>query len=143
MRSSAWLKPSARGSTTGGALGAQDGGLLLALGDVDVRLPRALRLGDDGAPVALGREHPVHRVLDVARRDDLADLDRRDLAAPALGLLVELGAQDLVDLLALGSTSSSRMSPMTARRVVVAMPCSAPAKFWTFTMARSGSTMYQ
>ena len=34
--------------------------------------------------------------------DDLADLHRRDLAAPALGLLVELGAQDLVDLLALG-----------------------------------------
>ena len=36
------------------------------------------------------------------RRDDLADLDRGDLAAPALGLLVELGAQHVVDLLALG-----------------------------------------
>ena len=102
IRSSAWLKPSAsQDRRLARALGAQDRGLLLALGDVDVGLPRALRLGDHGAPVALGGEHPVHRVLDVARRDDLADLDRRDLAAPALGLLVELGAQDLVDLVAL------------------------------------------
>ena len=34
--------------------------------------------------------------------DDLADLHGGHLAAPALGLLVELGAQHLVDLVALG-----------------------------------------
>ena len=32
---------------------------------------------------------------------------------------------------------------MTARSVVVAMPCSAPEKFWTLTIERSGSLMYQ
>ena len=83
------------------ALGLEDLGLLLALGDVDRRLAGALRLGDDRAPGPLGGEHPVHRVQDVARRGDLADLDARDLAAPALGDLVELRAQDLVDLVAL------------------------------------------
>ena len=85
------------------ALGLEDLGLLLALGDVDRRLPVALGLGDDRAPRPLGGELPVHRVLDVARRRDLADLDRRDLAAPALGDLVELDPQDLVDLLALAT----------------------------------------
>jgi hypothetical protein len=35
------------------------------------------------------------------------------------------------------------MSPMTARSVVVAMPWSAPAKFWTFDDARSGSAIRQ
>ena len=58
------------------ALRLEDLGLLLALGDVDRGLAGALGFGDDRAPCALGREHPVHRVLDVARRDDLADLDR-------------------------------------------------------------------
>ena len=84
------------------ALGAKDVRLLVALGHVDRRLARALRLGDDRASVALGRHLAVHRLLDVARRHDLADLDVRDLHAPALGHLVELGAQDVVDLLALG-----------------------------------------
>ena len=84
------------------ALGLEDLGLLLALGDVDRGLPGALGLGDHGASGPLGRQLPVHRVLDVARRRDLADLDRRDLAAPALGDLVQLDPQDLVDLLALG-----------------------------------------
>ena len=84
------------------ALGLEDLGLLLALGHVDRRLPGALGLGDHRAPGPLGGQLPVHRVLDVARRGDLADLDRRDLAAPAFGDLVQLGPQDLVDLLALG-----------------------------------------
>jgi hypothetical protein len=84
------------------ALGLEDLGLLGALGDVDGRLPGALGLGDDGAPRPLGGELPVHRVLDVAGRHDLADLDRRDLAAPALGDLVELDPEELVDLVALG-----------------------------------------
>ena len=84
------------------AFGAQDGRLLLALGDVDVGLPRALRLGDHGAPRPLRRELAVHGLLDLARGRDLADLDGRDLAAPALGLLIELDAQDLVDLVAFG-----------------------------------------
>ena len=84
------------------ALGAQDGRLLLALGDVDGRLALALGLGDDGASRPLRGEHAVHRILDAGRRDELADLDRGDLAAPALRLLVEAGAQDVVDLVALG-----------------------------------------
>ena len=83
------------------ALGLEDLGLLLALGDVDRGLPGALRFGDDRAPGALGGQHPVHRIEDVARRRDLADLDAGDLAAPVLGDLVELRAQDLVDLVAL------------------------------------------
>ena len=98
---SAWLKPSARRIA-------------------DWRSPSARRICDCLSPSATlivawrvpsdsvmtarrvrsARELPVHRVLDVARRRDLADLDRRHLAAPALGHLVELGAQDLVDLLA-------------------------------------------
>ena len=32
---------------------------------------------------------------------------------------------------------------MTARRVVVAMFWSAPSKFWTSTMLRYGSTIFQ
>ena len=40
--------------------------------------------------------------LDLAWRHDLADLDAGHLHAPALGDLVQLGAQHLVDLLALG-----------------------------------------
>ena len=102
MRSSAWLKPSAfRICRLSSALGAQDVGLLLALGYVDVGLAGALGLRDHCAPVALCGQHPVHRFLDVAGRDDLADLDRCYLAAPALGLLVELRAENLVDLVAL------------------------------------------
>ncbi len=84
------------------ALGGQDRRLLGALGDVDLGLPAALRLGDHGAACPLRGELPVHRILDVAGRRDLADLDGRHLAAPSLGDLVELGAQDLVDLLAAG-----------------------------------------
>ena len=83
------------------ALGAQDRRLLVALGDVDGGLARALGLGDDGAPGSFGRELPVHGLLHRRRRQDLADLDGRDLAAPALGDFVELQAQRLVDLLPL------------------------------------------
>ena len=83
------------------ALGRQDLGLLVALGDRDGRLLCALGLGDDGAPRPLGRHLPGHRVLDVRRRRDLAQLDVRDLHAPALGHLVELRLQDDVHLVAL------------------------------------------
>src|SRR5208337_3152529 len=48
-----------------------------------------------------GRHLPVHGVLDVLGRDDLADLDARHLHAPALGHLVQLRAQDAVDVLPL------------------------------------------
>ena len=77
------------------ALGLEDGGLLLALGHVDGRLARAGRFGHDRAAHALGRHLAVHRLLDLARRDDLADLDVGHLDAPALGDLVQLGAQQL------------------------------------------------
>lgn len=40
-------------------------------------------------------------------------------------------------------TSSRRMSPTTARSVVVAMPVSAPVKLPTFTRLLSGSTIFQ
>ena len=125
------------------ALGAQDLGLLGALGDVDRRLSAALRLGDHGASRPFGRELPVHRVLDVAWRGDLADLDGRHLAAPPLGHLVELDPQGLVDRSRLESTSSRRMSPTTARNVVVAMFWRAPLKSWTSTTLLYGSTIRQ
>src|SRR6266545_132910 len=76
--------------------------LLLALGDGDGRLLGAGRLGDDRAAGPLGRHLPGHRLLDLWRRDDLADLDVGDLDSPALGDVVELGAEGLVHLLALG-----------------------------------------
>ena len=41
------------------------------------------------------------------------------------------------------STSSRRMSPMTARRVVVATPWSAPGKLATLTTLLSGSAIRQ
>ena len=103
MRSSARENPSARRMAACRSPSARRiSACLVALGDVDRGLSAALGLGDDRAPRPFGGELPIHRVLDVARRGDLADLDGRDLAAPALGHLVELDPQDLVDLLALG-----------------------------------------
>ena len=97
----------------GEALGAQDRRLAVALGAEDRRLLvpsatviggllRALGLGDDGPPGPLGGHLPGHRLLHGRRRDDLADLDVRDLHAPALGDLVELRPGGRVHLLALG-----------------------------------------
>ena len=64
-----------------------------------------------------------------SRRQDVADLDGRDLDAPALGDLVELLAQQVVDLVAVRQHVVEGRSPITARSVVVAIPCAAPAKF--------------
>ena len=103
IRSSAWLKPSARRMAAWRSPSAwRIADCFWPSATLIADWRGALGLGDDGAPGALRGQLPVHRVLDVARRRDLADLDRRDLAAPALGDLVELGPQDLVDLLALG-----------------------------------------
>ena len=104
-RSSAarWLKPSARRICDCRSPSARR---MLDCLSPSATLIVACRVPSDSvmhrAPVALGAHLAVHRVLDVARRHDLADLDARDLHAPALGHLVELGAQDVVDLLALG-----------------------------------------
>src|SRR5262249_12674460 len=49
---------------------------------------------------ALGGHLARHRLLDLARRRDLTNLDRRDLDAPAIGHLIELAAQRGVDVLA-------------------------------------------
>src|SRR5881296_526054 len=81
-------------------LGLQDVGLLIAFSDEDGGGALALGLRDRGTTSPLGSQLTVHGLLHVARRCELADLDRRDLHAPALRHLVELCAQDLVDLLA-------------------------------------------
>src|SRR5204863_149119 len=60
------------------------------------------RLGDERPPGPLGRHLPGHGLLHRGRRDDLPDLHVRHLDAPALGDLVELDPQHLVDLVALG-----------------------------------------
>src|SRR5262245_3962086 len=83
------------------AFGLQDLRLLRALGHVDRGLARALRLGDHGSPRPLRGRRPGPRLLDVAGRGDLTDLDGGHLAAPALRDLVELDPERLVDLLAL------------------------------------------
>ena len=67
------------------------GGLELALGVDDLRAPLALGLG-------LQRHRALHRARDL----DVADLDRRDLDAPRLGVLVDGLLDRLVELLALG-----------------------------------------
>ena len=85
-----------------GALGAEHRRLTLALGEVDLRVALSLRLGDGGAARALGGELPVHRVLHVARRLHLLDLDAGDLHPPVGRHLVEFHLQLRVDPLALG-----------------------------------------
>ena len=84
------------------SLGAEYFRLLFALGDGDGGLARAFRLGDGGAAQPFGGHLAVHRFLNVARRLDFADFDLRHLDSPALGYVVQLRAQFLVDSLALG-----------------------------------------
>ena len=73
------------------ACGELVGGLELALGRDDLRAPLALGLG-------LARHRPLHRLRDL----DVLDLDRRDLDAPGLGLLVDDPLQLVVQAVALG-----------------------------------------
>src|SRR6185312_7477044 len=82
-----------------GRVGAHDlrrvvqalGGLELALGVDDLR-----------ASLALGLRLARHRALHALRDPDVLDLDRRDLDAPRVGLLVDDLLQRLVEALALG-----------------------------------------
>src|SRR5205807_6388298 len=135
------LGPQDRGLAV--ALGLEDLGLLLALGHIDRRLPGALRLDDDRASRPLGGELPVHRVLDVARRHDLADLDGRDLAAPALRDLVHLGPEDLVDLLALRQHVVEEDVADDGAEGGRGDVLGAPLKFWTSTTLLYGSRIRQ
>ena len=82
-------------------LGAQYGRLLLAFGDCDGRLSRAFGFDHLRATQALGGHLPVHRLLDVPRRLDLAYLHLRYLDAPALRYLVQLRPKRLIYALAL------------------------------------------
>src|SRR6266540_119963 len=72
------------------------------LEDLAQRQREAFGAQDRRLAVPLGRHLPGHRLLDLWRRDDLADLDVGDLDSPAFGDVVELGAEGLVHLLALG-----------------------------------------
>src|SRR3954452_21156538 len=74
-----------------GGLAQARGGLELALGVDDLRAALALGLGLAG-----------HRVLHPLRDPDVLDLDRGDLHAPWLGLLVDDLLELVVELLALG-----------------------------------------
>src|SRR5213594_621660 len=82
--------------------GLEDRRLLRAVGDENGRGLLAFGLGDHRASRALGGQLAVHRLLHVTRRRELLDLDVRHLHAPAMGDLVELHPEVLVDLLALG-----------------------------------------
>ena len=73
------------------AFGAIDGGFLIAQG-----------FRHQGAADAFGGHLAVHGILHVARRDDLADFHVGHFNAPALGHFVEAGAEQGVDVLALG-----------------------------------------
>src|SRR5205823_5792607 len=93
------------------ALGAVDGGLLLALGsqyrrllgairDVDLLLALALRLGDERTLLALSGDLLLHRAQDRFRRRQALDLVAQDLDAPVASCLVERVHDLPVDLLA-------------------------------------------
>ena len=56
-------------------LGAQDRRLFFTLRHRDARLTFAVRFGDIGAPRALRRHLSIHRILHIARRFDLPNLD--------------------------------------------------------------------
>src|SRR5688572_29603548 len=64
------------------ALGGQDLRLLLTLGAQDFGLAEALRFEDRRAFLTLGLHLPRHGAGEVRRRDDILDLDARDLGAP-------------------------------------------------------------
>src|SRR5439155_1211002 len=63
---------------------------------------RAGILAGYGAAIPFRRHLAIHRILDLTRRDDLANLDGGNLYAPTLRHFVQLRAEHFVDLLALG-----------------------------------------
>src|SRR3972149_6080939 len=81
---------------------AQDRGLLLSLSHIDRGFTCTCRPRHLRPPNAFRRHLAVHRVLDLARRDDLPDLDIRHLDPPSLSDFVELCPQNLIDVFALG-----------------------------------------
>ena len=85
-----------------GALRGQHGGLLLALGRLDRRLPQALGVQDHRALVPVGAHLLLHRLLDGRRRIDRLELDPGDPDAPLAGGLVQHPAQLPVDRVAAG-----------------------------------------
>src|SRR5438552_483971 len=82
-------------------LGPQDRGLLVSFRDGDRRRLPAVGFDDDGPSAPLGGHLEDHGVRDVLGREDLSDLDVRDLNAPPGRDLVQLRAEDRVDLLPL------------------------------------------
>ena len=111
------------------ALGAQDRGLLLALGDVDV----ACRVPSDSVITArrLRSAESIRFIASWTSRGGMISRISTVVTLPPQRSVCSSSLARRTSLICsrLDSTSSSRMSPMTARRVVVAMPCSAPAKF--------------
>ncbi len=76
--------------------------MLLAFRAQDLGLAQALGLEHGGALLALGLHLPRHGAGKVRRREDVLDLDARDLGAPGRGRRVEDAQQPLVDLVAVG-----------------------------------------
>ena len=83
-------------------LGAQDGGLLFTLGHQDLAALFALGAQDGFAAFALRLHLLFHRVLDLARRQDVLELDPVDLDAPFVGRLIQDGGDLGVDDIAGG-----------------------------------------
>src|SRR3989441_10371199 len=83
------------------AFRTEDRGLLVALCHGDRCGLPPVGFDDDGTPAPLGGHLENHRVRDVLRRQDLPDLDVRHFDAPTGCDVVELRAQDRVDLLPL------------------------------------------
>src|SRR6267143_347950 len=79
----------------------QDRGLLIAFRDGDRRGLPPVGFDDDGSPAPFGGHLKDHCVRDVLGREDLPDLDVRDLDAPASRDLVEFRPEYGIDLLAL------------------------------------------
>ena len=84
-----------------GAFGFEDFGLLLPFCDGDGGFAFAVGFEDHGASHAFGGHLAGHGGLDVGGGFDLSDFYVGDFDAPASGLLVESGADELVDALAL------------------------------------------
>ena len=71
---------------------------LACLGELLGHQNLALAEDDSGLLFALGLSHPRQRILQVVGHFDIAQLNRLDLDAPRLGLLVEGDGQLLVEL---------------------------------------------
>ena len=93
--------------------------MLLALGLEDRGLTHAFRFQDHRALLALGLHLPGHRVDDVLRRADVAQLDAGDLHAPDSVALSTTASSRVLISSRLDRVSSRSIEPMTVRRLVV------------------------